>query len=215
MTTPKEYLEELQWDGLHRLAKWAGRYLDASEGHEFAAAWLVAAVARVFEPGCRVGGLLVLQAPQGAGKSSALRALAGPFGCGELPADLQSRDAVLSVMDSWIVELPELERLRASEVAQVWTFVSRRIDQVRAPFASQAQAFPRSCVFAASSNGSSWLRDPGNCRCWVVTCGKIDTAAILHDRDQLWAEAVVAYRAGMPWWVVLAGPPWWVGDAAR
>jgi predicted P-loop ATPase len=35
----------------------------------------------------------------------------------------------------------------------------------------------------------------------AVTCGVIDLEALVRDRDQLWAEAVVRFRAGAPWWL--------------
>ena len=48
-----------------------------------------------------------------------------------------------------------------------------------------------------------YLTDPtGARRFWPVTChGLIDRDGIERDRDQLWAEAVVRYRAGAKWWL--------------
>jgi predicted P-loop ATPase len=61
---------------------------------------------------------------------------------------------------------------------------------------------PRQCVFAGSVNPEGgYLKDAtGGRRFWPVACGAIDIAAIERDRDQLWAEACVRFRAGDPSW---------------
>jgi predicted P-loop ATPase len=57
-------------------------------------------------------------------------------------------------------------------------------------------------VFAASVNERGYIPDErGARRFWPVACGAvqgIDLEGVARDRDQLWAEAVVRYRAGSP-----------------
>lgn len=60
-------------------------------------------------------------------------------------------------------------------------------------------------MFVGSINPppNGYLKDPtGARRFWPVYChGKIDLDALVRDRDQLWAEAVVRYHEGAKWWL--------------
>ena len=75
-----EYLEGLKWDGVARVARFATDYLgSADEAYSsiVSTRWLVSSTARGLEPGCKVDTMPILEGPQGAFKSSALRYLYG------------------------------------------------------------------------------------------------------------------------------------------
>jgi putative DNA primase/helicase len=201
----REYLKALTWDHERRLQSWLVKYLNAQGDPVYLSAagrkFLISAVARILQPGCQVDHVLTLEAPQGAGKSSAARALAvcPEWFAGDLP-EIHSKDARLQLLGRWIIEIAELKAMRTSELEAQKSFITQTHDTFRPPYGRRTSQFPRQCVFIATTNESEYLRDrTGNRRWWPVKCGAIDTAALARDRDQLWAEAVHAFRAGAAW----------------
>lgn len=57
---------------------------------------------------------------------------------------------------------------------------------------------PRHFIVVGTTNSSAYLKDStGNRRFWPVRIGKFKTKQLLHDRDQLWAEAAHYEKEGM------------------
>jgi predicted P-loop ATPase len=80
--------------------------------------------------------------------------------------------------------------------------MSRRVDHYRPSYGVRSQDFARQCVFIGSTNADTYLADEtGGRRFWPVKVGTIDIESLTRDREQLWAEAVVAYRASERWWL--------------
>jgi predicted P-loop ATPase len=204
----RDYLQSLEWDRKPRLDTWLVVYFGANrQPPEYLAAvgkaWLVSAVARIFEPGCQADNALVLEGSQGTYKSTALRTLAGtPYFSDSLSADLSHKDARDHLRGKWIIELAELSQFKRSEIETVKAFITRRVEQYRPSYGRHEISFPRQCIFAGSTNDETYLIDrTGNRRWWVVSCSHVELAALIRDRDQLWAEAVARYRAGEHWWL--------------
>jgi len=200
----RDYLEAMHWDGHPRLDRWLTFYLgveDSAYARAAGSRWMISAVARIFRPGCKADCALILEGEQGLKKSTALRILGEPWFTDEI-ADLGSKDASLQTMGVWIVELAELDSMTRGEVARIKAFMSRATDRFRPPYGRHLVESPRQCVFAGSVNDDEYLRDAtGGRRFWPVRCRAIDTEALGHDRDQLWAEARVRFEAGEPWWL--------------
>src|SRR3954454_22891319 len=92
--------------------------------------------------------------------------------------------------------------MRGREVERTKAFVSRRVDHYRPSYGRRSEDHPRQCSFFGTTNADSYLPDEtGNRRYWDIEVGRIDLADLRRDRDQLWAEAVHAYRAGETWWL--------------
>ena len=75
----KEYLNSLKWDGKPRVESLFCDYLGADRNeytYEITRKTLAAAVARIFNPGCKFDFMLTLVGPQGIGKSMLLARLA-------------------------------------------------------------------------------------------------------------------------------------------
>ncbi len=201
----RDWLASLEWDRRPRLSSWLMNYLGAEESTYNVAVgrcWMISAVARVFSPGCKADGCIVLEGDQGSGKSSVLRELAGPKFFGDSLPDISSKDSKQFLRGKWIIELAELATLNRASFEAIKAFISRQIEQYRPSYGRKDIVEPRRCVFAGTTNRDDYLRDStGNRRFWPVRTGSIDVEGVRRDRDQLWAEAVNAYQSGEAWWL--------------
>ena len=165
--------------------------------------WLISAVARVFEPGCKADCALFLQGGQGARKSTFFQRLAGADFFSDSLGDTQNnKDEILLMHRFWIHEWSELETVfRKKEMASVKSFMARGFDSVRPPYRRDLIDLKRACVFAGTTNEQAFLSDnTGDRRFWTIPVkGKIPTELLDEERDQIWAAAVALYRAGEQW----------------
>jgi putative DNA primase/helicase len=164
---------------------------------------MIAAVARVYRPGCKADNILILEGEQGIFKSTALEVLGMGYSK-EIRVKLDDKDASDALHSGvWIAILSELDAFKATSRAEaVKAFVTMSEDFYRQSYGRTTQAFQRSMIFAATTNEESYLNDPtGNRRFWPVAVGDIDIPALRRDVEQLWAEARQAYLTGESWWI--------------
>lgn len=200
----KEYLNGLVWDKVSRIDNWLTQYLSATSDPDYlkiiGPKFFLAAVARIFAPGCKADNVLILEGGQGVGKSTVLRVLASDEWFADTPFQISNKDAYLGLEGRWIIELAELDSLMKAENSEAKAFFTSATDRYRKPYARTVQDFPRQCIFAGTVNHTDYLRDEtGARRYWPVACGSVDIAMLRQDRDQLWAEAVHRYRQGERW----------------
>jgi len=212
-----DYLNSLEWDGVSRVDDWLVRYCGAQDTPFIRAVGrkvLIAAVRRVKEPGCKFDYILVMEGPQGVGKSTALKILAGGeenFSDAEI-LGVDKREQQEAVQGVWIYEVAELDGLSKSEVTRVKVFLSKAVDSARPAYGRARVDRKRRCIFVATTNEDTYLRDTtGNRRFWIVPVGKIDLVGLARDRDQLWAEAVALEAQSEP--LVLHETLWAVAAA--
>jgi putative DNA primase/helicase len=200
----RDIFENLVWDKAARLDM-MGVYCFGCEDTPYVRAvfprWMISGVARIFEPGCKVDCMLILEGKQGLLKSTAIRTLAYPWFTDEMPP-LGTPDAAIQIRGKWIIEISELESMSRAEVKTLNAFMSRTTDRFRPPYGRRAKDFDRQCIFAGSTNEGEYLKDPtGARRFWTVACSLINIPLLKSFKEQLWAEAVFRYRAKEKWWI--------------
>jgi predicted P-loop ATPase len=201
----REYLRNLQWDGDGRIDTWLTDYLGVEPSEyvsQVGRRWLISAVARVMQPGCKADHMLLLEGEQGIGKSTVLKQLASEDWFTDQMPDIDTKDAQLQTIGAWIIEWGELDVMNRSETNAVKAFLSRTTERFRRPYGKNVEDFPRQCVFAGTSNKDEHFEDEtGNRRFWPVRCTRADAVGIAAIRDQIWAEAFAMYTDGHHWWL--------------
>lgn len=205
----RDWLEGLVWDGVSRIDRWLFTYLGAKAEDDASIEYvrmigkmfLIAMVARVFQPGCQCDYMLVLEGPQGALKSTACRALAGDWFTDSLPSSVTSKDARQHLRGKWVIEIKELASFKKAETEDLKSFIDRRDEEYRPPYAKRNVVERRQCVLVGTTNEDVYIKDDsGGRRYWPVIVTLILIEALLEDRAQLFAEALIAYRRGERWW---------------
>lgn len=206
----KEYLNGLKWDGTKRLDGWLTKYLGVekdADGYVAAVGrkTLTAAVARVYEPGCKFDHVLVLEGKQGLGKSGVCAVLGGEW-FSDFKMNVGDKDTIQMMQGKWLVEMPDLHATRQADIDMVKSFLTRTVDEARMAYGRLPGRYPRQGIFIGTYNpgpDGTYLKDDENRRWWPVMCqpvvGRVfDFVGLKAVRDQLWAEAVELYRKGEP-----------------
>lgn len=203
--TVERWLASLAWDGVPRVASWGQRYLGVASAAEARACewWLISAVARACEPGCQVDHAIVLEGAEALRKSSAIAALVPDrtWLREQLPNLRDDVRVASALRGCWIAVIDELAALDGASVEKIKAMVTTRVDIYRGAYARDEAHQPRSCVFVASTNRTTYLEGgTGNRRWWPVRVREVDIDGLAADRAQLWAEAHHLYQHGAPWW---------------
>lgn len=199
------------WDGIPRLDTLLVDYLGAEDSPYMRAITrkpFVAAVVRTFKPGTKFDYVLTIKGPQGAGKSSLLAKLGGPWFTDNITLqDMRDKTAAEKLQGNLICELAELAGLRKTDAESIKAFITRREDKYRPAYGRHVVNIPRQNIFIGTTNVvDGFLRDPtGGRRWWIAEItgkGILDPLKMTDaTRDQIWAEALHYAQQGEPLWL--------------
>ena len=200
----RDYLDACTWDGVQRVETLLIDYLGAEDTDYTRAVTrktLAAAVARIYNPGCKFDYMLTLRGRQGLGKSAIIAKLGGQWFSDSFTT-VQGKDAYEQVLGVWLIEVGELAGMKKAEAETIKLFISKQSDRFRPAYGRRTQEFPRQCVFIGTTNEEQFLRDTtGNRRFWVVdtpnTPAKDMWTELTPETVRLvWAEAKEIYKQG-------------------
>ncbi|WP_313758532.1 virulence-associated E family protein [Tissierella sp.] len=200
----RDYLNSLEWDGKERIETLLTDYLGAKDYFYTRAVirtHLVAAVARVFDPGCKYDTMLTLIGPQGKGKSTFVKNLGKDWFSDSLDT-VKGKEAYELLQGAWLIEMGELTATRKADIEAVKLFLSKTEDIYRVAYGRRTSRFPRQCIFWGTTNDKEFLRDKtGDRRTWPVDCMILSPTKNVWEEmpkevDQIWAEAVKLYKEG-------------------
>jgi len=162
--------------------------------------YLMAAVARTFEPGCDFRQAPVLVGPQWIGKTALGQILFGSkyfvSGVGDL-----GKDALMCCHTAWGVELAELDGITGrADQEELKRFISETSDVFRLPYDKAMERWPRRFLFWGTSNGAA-LRDiTGSSRYVCIAVERmLPLDRVTDNRDAIWRRALLQYEAGENW----------------
>lgn len=207
----RDILDGLEFDGDEHIRSLLPDYLgveDTEYSYQVMRLWMLGAVARVYEPGCKFDYTMIFTGPQGLGKSTFLKMMSlNDSWFNDSLDSLDSDKAAQSLMGSWIVELAELKSLArtAGGVESVKRFLTAVQDKYRVPYERRADIFLRQCVFAGTTNKSDFLQDEtGNRRFLIIQTGvnkptkSLFVPEAIEDMKAAWAQAVHIWKTEQP-----------------
>ena len=189
------------WDGTHRAATLFIDFLkvpDTPYAREVTTKWLLAAVARIFNPGCTYQNVLVLQGNQQIGKSYILERLFGRWH-NTMFTNVNDFHAIDALRNTWCGEFKEMAGLRNVEINAIKSFIERCSDNYRSSYDKLARPYLRHCVFAITANDNNFLVDKtGNRRYHILESPLPMFGFVEGFTDeyikQIWAEVLAMYN---------------------
>src|SRR5262249_29169626 len=147
-------------------------------------------VARVFCPGCQADHMIVLEGPQGIGKSKALRTIGGQWFCEQHESATNHKSFGENLQGYMLVEISEMDSCKKAKVKKEKPTTTPTKVFFSKSYPPPGGDPPRRCFLAGTTNRDDWTRDkPGARRFWPIACGEIDLEAIRANRAQFFAES--------------------------
>jgi predicted P-loop ATPase len=168
--------------------------------------WLIAAVARAYEPGCQADEVMILQGPQGQRKSSFFLELSPQkewVNGNGLQGGKINDEEIRKAQRTWLIEVPEIDKtFKKACASELKAFMTQRGDWLRQLYEKMPELYLRNSVMGGTTNEPEFFTDDtGNRRFTVVKViiDLIDSLWLRANRDSIWSEARDAYLAGEIW----------------
>lgn len=203
--TAQEWLKRLQWDGVARVEAFCtlGWGWAASDYARAVGEYVWTAMAgRVLEPGCQADMAPILVGPQGAGKTSAIKAMVPDEDFyTTIPLDGHDDDTSRRLRGKLVGELEELRGLNSRHIEEIKAWITRTSEGWIPKYKEFESRFKRRLIFFGSTNDEEFLNDPTGERRWLPgRCGELGIDWIKAHRDQLWAEGAAKFMLGGVMW---------------
>ena len=164
--------------------------------------WLIGAVERIIGTPGQQHDMLVLDGPQGMGKSRFVKWLGSPLPGFYLQSHINpdDKDFLIRSCSYFIWEVEELgATMRRADIEALKAFITKETVSVRAPYGHADMVKPPTASFIGTINNSGgFLADTtGSRRYQVCTLTGVDWAyAAAIDINQVWAQAVNLFQNG-------------------
>ena len=181
----RDYLNGLQWDGTERIAHVLHHFLGAAEDEytcEAMKIFLLGAIKRVFQPGCKFETMLCLVGGQGCGSPVATSKCCKHFEAPTEPTgetgkvqlfsavavkdewfsdDLRRLDGdnvYRKLQGHWIIEMSEMiATANAKSIEEIKSFLSKQKETYKVSYETHPADRLRQCVFAGTTNRQDFL----------------------------------------------------------
>jgi predicted P-loop ATPase len=205
----QQRLDNLIWDGVKRVETFFIDTLGVEDTplvREMTKLWLVGAVQRIYEPGCKNENILILTGAQGCGKTQTLTWLSGELGFdNNINLSSSEQEIGQKLKMCWFVCFDELSSLSKREAAEYKNWLSIQTDTYRLPYGRLPEKSPRHNVYCGTTNEMTFLRDNTDQterRMWVLKCNRTqkEWRESYYDTltselwEQIWSECVDIYK---------------------
>ena len=227
-----EMLEQCyhQWDGQKHIENLLPDYLGVEKCRyttEVLKLFMLGAITRAYNPGCKFDYVPIIYGTQGCGKSTFCRALAVDDAWYDDNFNtIEGDKASERLRGLWMAELAELlATKKAKELESIKSFLTSRADNYRPPYNRRTEIRKRVCVFIGTTNSDHFLTDrTGNRRFLPLIA---DKSAAKHsitisenynqaliDIKNAWGEAMdIIKQAGK--WIPLILPEDLIDDVTK
>ena len=199
----------MNWDGGQHITMLAYYFEDTTQPHKLFSTWLrrwlIGAVAKATDGEHNQNAMLVIDGPQGIGKSHFVQWLCSPIPDYFIEGNIDptNKDCWVRLMSNFVWEVGELgATTRRADIEALKQFISTKRVTVRKPYAEIDTVKPALASLVGTVNETAGILSDqsGNRRFLVSTIKAIDwNYATDIDVNQIWGEAFVAYQRGEPW----------------